>query len=124
MCRFKLGSEQSISKGFRRANVNWSPFKDDFEVNRLKDKQKRKEFMDILRPFLTKKYQLVLIGRQLMFLVMRIVNSIAMGCPFDHSEKQALLEAKDIDDRIEILLSLMKMSINENKNIASGAIPS
>ena len=39
LCRFKLGSEQSISKGFRRANVNWSPFKDDFEINRLKDKK-------------------------------------------------------------------------------------
>ena len=27
LCRFKLGSEQSISKGFRRANVNWSRLK-------------------------------------------------------------------------------------------------
>ncbi len=124
LCRFKLGSEQSISKGFRRANVNWSPFKDDFEVNRLKDKQKRKEFMDILRPFLTKisvsaDWEAIDVSSD-----EDIVNSIAMGCPFDHSEKQALLEAKNIDDRIEILLSLMKMSINENKNIASGAIPS
>ena len=47
-----------------------------------------------------------------------------MGCPFDESEKQALLEAQNIDDRIEILLSLMKMSLNENKNMASGAVPS
>ena len=47
-----------------------------------------------------------------------------MGCPFDQVEKQALLEAQNIDERTEILLSLMHMSINENKNIASGAVPS
>ena len=38
-------------------------------------------------------------------------------------EKQALLEAQNLDERIEILLSLMKMSVNENKNIVSGAVP-
>ena len=35
-----------------------------------------------------------------------IINSIAMGCPFDQVEKQALLEAQNIDERTEILLSL------------------
>ena len=124
LCRFKVGSELTITKGFRRANVNWTPFKEDFEVKNLKNKDKRKEFMDILRPFLAKisvsaDWEAIDVSND-----EDIVNSIAMGCPFDESEKQALLEAQTIDDRIEILLSLMKMSLNENRNMASGAVPS
>ena len=80
--------------------------------------------MDILKPFLKK----ISVSADWEAMDVSsdedIVNSIAMGCPFDQSEKQALLEAKNIDERIEILLSLMKMSINENKNLVSGAIPS
>ena len=124
LCRFKVGSELTITKGFRRANVNWTPFKEDFEVKKLKNKDKRKEFMDILRPFLAKisvsaDWEAIDVSSD-----EDIINSIAMGCPFDESEKQALLEAQTIDDRIEILLSLMKMSLNENRNMASGAVPS
>ena len=54
LCRFKLGSEQLATKGFRKATVNWSNFKEDFEIKNLKNKSKRKEFMDILKPFLKK----------------------------------------------------------------------
>ena len=41
-----------------------------------------------------------------------LVNSISMGCPFDVSEKQALLQAKSLDERLDILISLMKMSMS------------
>ena len=124
LCRFKLGSEQLATKGFRKATVNWSNFKEDFEIKNLKNKSKRKEFMDILKPFLKKisvsaDWEAIDVSSD-----EDIVNSIAMGCPFDQNEKQALLEAQNIDERIEILLSLMKMSINENKNLVSGAAPS
>ena len=124
LCRFKLGSEQLATKGFRKATVNWSNFKEDFEIKNLKNKSKRKEFMDILKPFLKKisvsaDWEAIDVSSD-----EDIVNSIAMGCPFDQSEKQALLEAQNIDERIEILLSLMNMSINENKSLVSGAAPS
>ena len=35
-----------------------------------------------------------------------------MGCPFDVNEKQALLQAKSLDERLDILISLMKMSMS------------
>ena len=124
LCRFKLGSELSLTKGFRKANVKWSPFQDDFEIKKLTNKAKRSEFMDVLKPFLSKisvsaDWEAIDVSSD-----EDIINSISMGCPFDQSEKQALLEAQNIDERIDILLSLMKMSLNENKNIASGVVPS
>ena len=124
LCRFKFGSELPITKGFRKANVDWNPFKEDFEIKRLKKKEKREEFIDTLKPFLSKisvsaDWEAIDVSSD-----EDIVNSIAMGCPFDQSEKQALLEAQNIDERLDILLSLMKMTLNENKNIATGAVPS
>ena len=52
-----------------------------------------------------------------------LVNMISMCCPFDVSEKQALLEAKTLSKRLEILTSLMQMGINEN-NMATSGTPS
>jgi Lon protease-like protein len=40
----------------------------------------------------------------------RLVSSLAMGCPFEPNEKQALLEAPDLTRRTEILTALMEMS--------------
>ena len=124
LCRFKIGSELSITKGFRKAEVKWNNFKDDYDVKMLRDKKKRNEFMKILKSFLSKisisaDWQAIEVSSD-----EDVVNSIAMGCPFDQNEKQALLEAKNIDERIDILLSLMKMTINENKSLASGSAPS
>ena len=41
-----------------------------------------------------------------------LVNSISMGYPFDVNEKQALLQAQSLDERLDILISLMKMSMS------------
>ena len=49
-----------------------------------------------------------------------LVNMISMCSPFDVSEKQALLEANVLEDRLEILMSLMEMGLNENKMVGSG----
>lgn len=124
LCRFKIGAELSISRGFRKAEVKWNSFKNDYDVERLSNKKKRTEFMQILKSFLSKisisaDWQAIEVSSD-----EDVVNSIAMGCPFDQNEKQALLEAKNIDERIDILLSLMKMTINENKSLVSGSAPS
>ena len=49
-----------------------------------------------------------------------LINALAMVCPFDPREKQALLEARNIRERSEILTSLFTMS----GRAAHGAIPS
>ena len=40
-----------------------------------------------------------------------LINSLSILCPFENDEKQALLEAKTIDDRVKILTTLMEMNI-------------
>ena len=39
-----------------------------------------------------------------------LITSIAMLCPFAPSEKQALLEAADLDERARLLIALVEMA--------------
>lgn len=39
-----------------------------------------------------------------------LINSLAMICPFDPTEKQALLEAKGLEERCDILSALLQMA--------------
>ena len=114
LCRFKVISELGLKNGFRRANVCWNSYENDFKMLGLKDKKKRVNFVTILKKYLKK----VSINADWEAIEMStdedLINSISMGCPFDQNEKQALLEAKCLDERAEILISLMKMSLVEN----------
>jgi Lon protease-like protein len=38
-----------------------------------------------------------------------LINSLAMVCPFDEAEKQALLEAPTLVERSETLMTLMRL---------------
>jgi Lon protease-like protein len=40
-----------------------------------------------------------------------LVDSLAMVCPFDPTEKQALLEARDTDARGQLVIALMNMAV-------------
>jgi len=40
-----------------------------------------------------------------------LVNSLAMLCPFDNTEKQALLEAPNLEHRSRLVIALMNMAV-------------
>ena len=44
----------------------------------------------------------------------RLVNALAMMCPFQPSEKQALLEAATLADRADVMVALIEMALASN----------
>ena len=112
--RFKIRKELDLMNGFRRAEVDWSKFRIDFRIEKLDIKSKREDFLKILRPFLEKMSMNVdwemIEGTS----DEDLINTISMCCPFDLNEKQALLEALSLDDRREVLTSLIHMNLNKN----------
>ena len=114
VCRFKIKKELEIKNGFRRANVQWSKFKSDFKIEKLNHKEKREDFLKILRPFFEKMSMNVdwemIEGTN----DEDLINTISMCSPFDVNEKQALLEAISLEDRREVLTSLIHMNVNKN----------
>jgi len=51
----------------------------------------------------------------------RLVSSIAMICPFDPSEKQALLEATDLVERARLLTTIVEMAVMQPPSEGTGA---
>jgi len=49
----------------------------------------------------------------------RLVNALAMMCPFQPSEKQALLEAPTLADRANVMVALLEMSLAANDDSAN-----
>jgi len=119
-CRFRIKKEKKKINGFRSAEVQWIEFKNDLKACQLPNREKRNEFEDLLKIFLKK----ISINADWDMVETTndedLVNMISMCCPFDVSEKQALLEAENLYARIEILTSLMQMGINENRTLHSG----
>ena len=114
VCRFKIKKELETLNGFRRADVQWSKFKSDFKSEKLNSREKRNEFLKILRPFLEK------MSMNFDWEVIEgtndedLINTISMCCPFDVNEKQALLEAISLENRREVLTSLIHINLNKN----------
>jgi len=50
-----------------------------------------------------------------------LVNSLAMICPFDIAEKQALLEAPHLAERAQLLTALIEMAAASSGNTEGGA---
>ena len=40
----------------------------------------------------------------------RLVSTLSMICPFEVSEKQALLESVDLESRAELLIAILEMA--------------
>lgn len=120
--RFSVKKEQKLINGFRTASVEWKNYKDDLKENKISLSDKRLRFEEKLKLYLKKinikaDWQAIEASND-----EDLLNSISMGCPFTSIEKQALLEALTIEDRLDVLISLLDMSISENKSYQSKSL--
>ena len=118
--RFKIKREVNTNNLYRKFSVDYNDFSSDFE------EQKTNEINTIELIKKTKKlfeqYQLSTDWKIVEKVeTEQLINSLSMICPFTISEKQRLLETKDLVDRNEILNKIINFYVlgnNENnKNI-------
>ena len=118
--RFKIKEELSTQNLYRKFLVDYNDFTSDF------DEQKVKKINTIELIEKTKKlfeqYQLSTDWKIVEKVEPeQLINSLSMICPFTISEKQRLLETKDIFDRNEILNKIINFYVlgnsENNKNI-------
>jgi uncharacterized protein len=111
LCRFHLGIHvMTPSLSYRRAHVSWSEFSEDMlKISSLDiDKARLKSLLR--RYFETQGLSL---DWQLIDDVADegLLTALAMICPLDACEKQALLESKCCKSRADLLINLLEMSL-------------
>lgn len=114
VCRFALGDELAMVRGYRRVIPQWRDYRGDFE-DETDSALDRVRLLSALRDY----FKLHGIAANWEAIEQtpdeRLVTSLAMICPFEPSEKQALLEVPDLPGRSTLMTTLVEMAILEQK---------
>ena len=107
--RFRTREELPLLSGYRRVIPDWT----DFAADRSPDEAgfDRARLTQGLRTFFTQRQVQADWSAIEQAPGEHLITSIAMMCPFAPSEKQALLEAKTLAQRAQLLTALIEMMV-------------
>lgn len=112
VCRFTVESENLTAGGYREARVNWQKFLPDL-TEQNPDGIDRTELLQNLKRYF-KHIKMPADWEAIEAAPLSVlINSLAMVCPFECTEQQALLEAASIADRAKVMNCLLKMSLHD-----------
>ena len=111
--RFNLLNYETLKDGYIEANVSWKNF--DLDLNLDKSKIDREKLLENLKNYFKIKGFSVDWDHLIKSENEKLVTTLSMICPFDISEKQALLEAKDLSERSKLLSTILFMSTHDDK---------
>lgn len=107
--RFSIKGERAGRSGYRLVEPDWEPFRKDLDGpgGLLID---RPRLLDSVSAYLNSRD--LPLNRRLLEEIPEpdLVTSLAMICPFEIEEKQALLEAPDLQGRYDMLVALLDMA--------------
>eukprot|EP01013_Petalomonas_cantuscygni_P037142 TRINITY_DN67924_c0_g1_i1.p2 TRINITY_DN67924_c0_g1~~TRINITY_DN67924_c0_g1_i1.p2 ORF type:complete len:215 (-),score=63.86 TRINITY_DN67924_c0_g1_i1:32-676(-) len=109
--RFRVKQEVEGFAPYRRCEVNWDGFERDFGPVETDDDFDRADFLEILQQYFVSQgletdWQGLAEAEDEL-----LVNSLAMLCPFESEDKQALLEAPTLRSRHQTMSTLMKFAL-------------
>jgi Lon protease-like protein len=109
-CRFRVREELPLLEGYRRVVPQWDGF-----IGDLDSEDERAFDRERLVRGLKAYFQQHEISADWDAIGSvpgeRLVTSVAMVCPFEPSEKQALLEASDLNERARLLTAIVEMAV-------------
>ncbi len=110
--RFKILKEVSNNKLYREFQVDYQNFLMDIEATR-NDEVNAKKLLEKAKPFF-KRNGLLLNWREFEKLdLLQKINTLAMISPITNEEKQKLLEAISLENKIETLESIISFYLHE-----------
>ncbi len=118
--RFRFADELESVRGYRRVTARYDAFAHDLQED-TGATAGRPRLLDAVRAYF--QFQ----GIDTDWAAIKeapdgaLVASLAMTCPFEPREKQALLECPGLIERGEFLATLMEMAVHESKAVAGSA---
>lgn len=110
VCRFRVSRELPLFRGFRRVVPDYVAFRADLEPA-SEEGIDRSRLLAAARAFLMLKNIACDWQAAESASAQALVTSLAMSCPFEPEEKQALLESNDLARRCQLLISLFEMAM-------------
>ncbi len=115
VARFRVTEEIAGARGYRRVRPGWQAFADDLQAPPEGTVDRERLFDNLKRYF--EAQQIEASWEALRETPdERLVNSLSMICPFEASEKQALLESPTLAERAEVLAALVEMAVRDNSS--------
>jgi Lon protease-like protein len=114
LIRFRLEAELPPRRGYRRVRADYGPYRADLDCKPEPGEFDRKELLGALKPYFRAR------GIEANWAAVEqtgdalLVTTLAMVCPFDVREKQALLEAGSTGERARMLVAMMQMGTHGN----------
>ncbi len=120
IARFRTIKERATGEPFRVFDVTYEDFSNDLTVGFGEDKVNRDELLSVLRRYLHAKrleadWQAIEKAPTEF-----LVNALSTISPFGPEEKQALLEAKTLSHRAEVLAALATMELASDDRTGGG----
>ncbi|HET7086613.1 MAG TPA: LON peptidase substrate-binding domain-containing protein [Rhizomicrobium sp.] len=108
ICRFRLTGEMQTSTPWRAGFADFAPFAGDL-AQPHEEEFSRQRLLAGLKTYLTSRDMQADWNSVLTAPAEALINALAMMCPFDPMEKQALLEAVTFQERASTLMALLEM---------------
>ncbi|MDP3738391.1 MAG: LON peptidase substrate-binding domain-containing protein [Hyphomonadaceae bacterium] len=107
--RFRVKEELKHEGGYRIVRADWDAFADDLTRPHNVDDSVRARLISALHAYLDRSGMRADWSAVEEAPVDTLINSLSAGCPFSNPEKQALLEARTMEDRCTALITLLTM---------------
>lgn len=115
LCRFETGEELDLRLPYRQVRASYARFAHD--LGRDEDAEAgdaaRGRFATALKRYLNRRELDIDWDTASEAPLEALVNSLCMGLPFEPAEKQALLEAEDLNRRFEVLTTLLEIDSSD-----------
>ncbi len=116
VARFQVEEELVVNTEYRQAKVTFAPFADDFIARKGEDEVDRRAVLQALTDFMSANDLKADWDDIEKAPNEALVNALSMMSPYGAPEKQALLEAKDLKTRAELLVAITEIELAK-KNI-------
>jgi Lon protease-like protein len=120
ICRFAIGKEIGSDKPYRQIEADFSGFADDLVDAEDDEAVDRTSLLKVFQDYLAANDMSADWDQVKAASTEALVNTLAVLAPHAPRDKQALLEAKDLKSRADVLIALTEMALARS---GSGTVP-
>ncbi|MFK7839924.1 MAG: LON peptidase substrate-binding domain-containing protein [Bdellovibrionales bacterium] len=113
ICRFHITNELDTPRPYRIVQPDWKEYDGDVKIPKNLGVD-REKLMILLSEFFNQNGMSCDFDKFETIPDSRLITTLAMICPFEPSEKQALLEKICHKERFETFMTMLEMAINSN----------